>query len=188
MLDATLGPVSREGAKPRRPDEKTIPACYLLILALNNDAFDPRRKSSKILSWPRSGIQTFFWIDEELLELMGCKMIKGNKLALIILIIISSLNPVSCNNNCSINSSQNSVGNASGLYQPPSDNISDTAKNDLVEKFDQLDWLEKVVSIISGTLAIAGILAGFYLWIHPNARNGARRRIISHIPHFGFQI
>ena len=116
---------------------------------------------------------------------MGCKMIKGNELALIILILIFSLVPVSCNNNSSINSSQDSVSNATSLYQPPSDNLSETTKTALGEKFDQLDWLEKIISIIAGTLAIVAILVGFCLGLFPNARNGARKRIIGLLKRIG---
>ena len=46
------------------------------------------------------------WIDGELDKLMGCKMIKGNGLALLILIFIFMLVPVSCDNNSSNNSHQ----------------------------------------------------------------------------------
>ena len=55
---------------------------------------------------------------------MGCKMIKGNELALIILILIFSMFPVSCSNNSSVNSSHDSISNASGLYQLSSYNSS----------------------------------------------------------------
>jgi hypothetical protein len=131
------------------------------------------------------GHKSFFWIDEELIELMGCKIIKGNELALIILILILSLAPVSCNNNSSINSSQDSVSNATGLYQPPIDSIPETKNTDLAENFDQLDWLEKIISIIAGALAIVAILVGFYLGLFPNARNGARKRIIGLLKRIG---
>ena len=112
-------------------------------------------------------------------------MIKGNELALIILILISSMFPVSCNNNSSVNSSQDSVSNATGLYHPPLDNISETTKTDLAEKFGQLDWLEKIISIIAGTFVIVAALVGVYLWIFPNARNGARKRIIGLLKKIG---
>jgi len=112
-------------------------------------------------------------------------MIKGNELALIILILISSMFPVSCNNNSSVNSSQDSVSNATGLYQPPLDNISETTKTDLAEIFGQLDWLEKIISIIAGTFVIVAALVGVYLWIFPNARNGARKGIIGLLKKIG---
>ncbi|MDD2837161.1 MAG: FxSxx-COOH system tetratricopeptide repeat protein, partial [Methanothrix sp.] len=109
---------------------------------------------------------------------MGCKMIKGNELALIILILIFSMFSVSCSNNSSVNSSHDSIINTTGTYQPPLDNIPETTNTDLAERFDQLDWLEKIISIIAGALAIVAIMVSFYLWLFPNARNGAQKRII----------
>jgi hypothetical protein len=84
------------------------------------------------------------WIDGELGKLMGCKMIKGNGLALLILIFIFTLVPVSCDNNSSINSTQlNSDGNAKELYPPILDNISETK-----EIIPNLESSEKITSII----------------------------------------
>lgn len=116
---------------------------------------------------------------------MGCKMVKGNELALIILILIFSMYPVSCSNNSSVNSSHDSISNATGIYQPPSDNIPETTNPNLAERFDQLDWLEKIISIIAGALAIVAITISFYLWLFPNARNGARKRIIGLLKKIG---
>ena len=57
---------------------------------------------------------------------MGCKMIKGNDLALLILIFIFTLVPVSCENNSSnISHKFDSASSASDLNQPSS-NISET--------------------------------------------------------------
>ncbi|OPY54158.1 MAG: hypothetical protein A4E49_01203 [Methanosaeta sp. PtaU1.Bin112] len=99
-------------------------------------------------------------------------------LIILIILVIFSFSPISCSNNSSINLSHSSISNASDRSFPPSDYISDTAKADLVELFDQLDWIEKVISIIVGILTIFGILVGLYLWLRPSARNSARRRIL----------
>jgi len=106
---------------------------------------------------------------------MGCKMIKGNELALIILILIFSMFPVSFGNNSRVNSSHDSISNATGLYQLPLSNIPETTNTDLAERFDQLDGIEKIISIIAGALAIVAIMVSLYLWLFPNVRNGARK-------------
>jgi hypothetical protein len=75
------------------------------------------------------------WIDGELGKLMGCKRIKGNGLALLILIFIFALVPASCANESVINSTQSN----------PSDNI----------------WLElsnNILAIIASILTIGYII------------------------------
>ena len=87
---------------------------------------------------------------------MGCKMVKGNGLALLILIFIFMLVPVSCENNSSINATQsNAIGNVSGSDQPSSDSVSKTTDITPNGASDGLSFTDTILSIIASLLAIA---------------------------------
>ncbi len=90
---------------------------------------------------------------------MGCKMIKGNCLALLILIFILTLVPVSCDNNSSISSAQsNPVGNVTSLYPPSSGNISEAAKTNPDRDFGGLEISNNILAIIASILTIAYLI------------------------------
>ena len=87
---------------------------------------------------------------------MGCKMVKGNGLALLILIFIFMLVPVSCENNSSINATQsNAIGNVSGSDQPSSDFVSKTTDITPNGASDGLSFTDTILSIIASLLGIA---------------------------------
>jgi len=111
---------------------------------------------------------------------MGCKMIKGNDLALLILVFILASVPVSCENNSSINSTQSNLGsNATGLNPLSSDNISETEEVGSKGYFD-IELMDHIVSIIGGLLAILVIIVGAYFWMYPHERENKRKRIIGY--------
>ena len=111
---------------------------------------------------------------------MGCKMIKGNGLALLILVFIIASVPVSCENNSSINSTQSDLGgNATGLNPLSSDNISETEEVGSKGYFD-IELTDHIVSIIGGILAILAFLLAGYFWMFPHERENKRKRIIGY--------
>ena len=107
---------------------------------------------------------------------MGCKMIKGNGLALLILIFIFMLVPVSCDNNSSSSSPQFDFGgNASGLNQMSS-NISETKETTPGDN-SKLDLMDKYIKVILGIFALIAIPIGLIRWLLPDTEKRLRIRI-----------
>jgi len=107
---------------------------------------------------------------------MGCKMIKGNGLALSILIFIFMLVPVSCDNNSSSSSPQFDFGgNASGLNQMSS-NISEN-KETAPGDNSKLDLIDKYIKVILGIFALIAIPIGLIRWLLPDTEKRLRIRI-----------
>lgn len=117
---------------------------------------------------------------------MGCKMINGNDLALLILVFIIASVPVSCENNSSINSNQSDLGgNVTGLNPLSSDNISETEEVGSKGYLD-IELTDHIVSIIGGILAILAFLLAGYFWMFPHEREDKRKRIIDYFKKLGY--
>ena len=107
---------------------------------------------------------------------MGCKMIKGNDLALLILVFILASVPVSCENNSSNSSPQfDFASNASGLNQTSS-NISET-KETAPGDNSKLDLIDKYIKVILGIFTLIAIPIGLIRWLLPDTEKRLRIRI-----------
>jgi tetratricopeptide (TPR) repeat protein len=107
---------------------------------------------------------------------MSYKMVKRDNLALLILIFIITLLPVSCDNNSSINSTKfDSTSNASESHQPSSD-ISET-KEAAPSDNSNLDLIDKYIKVILGIFALIAIPIGLIRWLLPDAEKRLRIRI-----------